>query len=62
MLMSLLITQELAFTPTEERTEDEFRKVFEVNMLGTFLMCQQAVVRMKRRGAGRIINIGSIYG
>lgn len=50
------------FTPTEERTEAEFRKVFEVNMLGTFLMCQQAVRRMKERQTGRIINIGSIYG
>lgn len=50
------------FTPFEERTTDEFMDVLKVNLLGTFLMCQGAIKRMKCRSEGKIINIGSIYG
>ena len=50
------------FTPFEDRTESEFRKVMEVNLLGTFLMSQSAIKIMKERGGGKIINIASIYG
>ena len=48
------------FTPTLERTVEEFRSVMEVNLLGTFLMCQQYIKHRKRDG--KIVNIASMYG
>ena len=50
------------FTPFEQRTAKEFTQVMNVNLLGTFLMSQSAIVIMKKQKYGRIINIGSIYG
>lgn len=50
------------FTNFEERTATEFENVMKVNLLGTFLMSQGAIKIMKLQGAGKIINIGSIYG
>jgi 3-oxoacyl-[acyl-carrier protein] reductase len=50
------------FTPFEERTASEFRRVMDVNLLGTFLMSQSAVEIMKKNGGGKIVNIASIYG
>lgn len=50
------------FTPFEDRTAEEFMDVVKVNLLGTFLMCQGAIKRMKLRSEGKIVNIGSIYG
>jgi NAD(P)-dependent dehydrogenase (short-subunit alcohol dehydrogenase family) len=50
------------FSTFESRTSEEFMSVLEVNLLGTFLMCQSAVVIMKNHKQGKIINIGSIYG
>lgn len=50
------------FTPFEERTISEFKSVVDVNMLGTFLMCREAIKKMKIAKKGKIINIGSIYG
>ncbi|CAK8741996.1 hypothetical protein SODG_005314 [Sodalis praecaptivus] len=49
--------------PFEHFPLDVFRKVVEVNLVGTFLMTQQVGGRMKAAGKqGSIINIGSIYG
>lgn len=50
------------FTPFEQRTAKEFTQVMSVNLLGTFLMSQRAIVIMKKQKYGKIINIGSIYG
>jgi len=50
------------FTPFEDRSAAEFKKVLEVNLLGTFLMSQSSVRIMKDSGGGKIINIASIYG
>lgn len=50
------------FTPFEDRTAAEFKKVMEVNLLGSFLMSQAAVKIMKERGGGKIVNIASVYG
>lgn len=50
------------FSPLEERTAAEFIEVCNVNMLGTFLMCKSALVLMKEKNKGQIINIGSVYG
>ena len=38
-------------------TEDDFRKMYEVNVIGTFVMAQEAAKVMKR--GGRIINVAS---
>jgi len=50
------------FTPFEKRTASEFRRVMEVNLLGTFLMSQSSVKIMKQYKGGKIVNIASIYG
>lgn len=50
------------FTPFEQRTAKEFSDVMKVNLLGTFLMSQGAILIMKKQRYGKIINIGSIYG
>ena len=50
------------FTPFLTRTLDEFRSVLDVNLIGTFLMCREAIKIMEKQGSGKIINIGSIYG
>ncbi|VVT01175.1 SDR family NAD(P)-dependent oxidoreductase [Hoeflea sp. EC-HK425] len=40
-----------------ETGEDDFRKMYEVNVIGTFIVMQEAVKRMNR--GGRIINVAS---
>jgi NAD(P)-dependent dehydrogenase (short-subunit alcohol dehydrogenase family) len=40
---------------------DEFRRMVEVNLLGTFQVTQVFGARMAERGGGAIINIGSLY-
>jgi len=50
------------FTPFEDRTAAEFKKVMEVNLLGAFLMSQSSVRIMKNSSGGKIVNITSIYG
>lgn len=49
--------------PFETFPEDVFREVVNVNLVGTFLMCQAVGARMvKTDKSCSIINIGSIYG
>jgi 3-oxoacyl-[acyl-carrier protein] reductase len=50
------------FTPFEDRTAAEFKKVMEVNLLGAFLMSQSSVKIMRNSNGGKIVNIASIYG
>lgn len=50
------------FTPFWERDYDELMHVMSVNAGGTFLYTREALMLMKDRGQGCIINIGSIYG
>jgi len=50
------------FTPFWERDYSEFMHVMSVNVGGTFLCTREALILMKERGQGSIINIGSIYG
>ena len=38
-------------------TEDDFKKMYEVNVIGTFIVMQEAIKRMTR--GGRIINVAS---
>ena len=40
-------------------TEADWDTVIDINLKGTFLCMQQAAIRMRERGAGRIINIAS---
>lgn len=49
--------------PFENFPEEVFRDVVNVNLVGTFLVCQAVGARMVKAGkGGSIINVGSIYG
>lgn len=55
-----VIVNNAAVTSTfrfEDLTEDHFREMFEINVLGTFVVSQEGVRRMRR--GGRIVNIAS---
>jgi len=45
----------------EDLPIDQFRRIVEVNLLGTFQVTQVVGGRMAARGGGSIINIGSLY-
>ncbi|MBM3494672.1 MAG: SDR family oxidoreductase, partial [Armatimonadetes bacterium] len=47
------------FTETDE---EQFRRVFEVNAMGTYYGCQAALSQMLRQGSGHIINVSSLAG
>ncbi len=46
----------------ETVTEEEWDRVIEVNLKGTFNCCKAVVEIMKRQGYGKIVNISSIAG
>lgn len=46
----------------EDFTEDEFRKILDVNLMGQFHGMQAVLPSMKKAGGGSIINISSIDG
>lgn len=46
----------------EEMTDDEFRKVVDINLTGTFFCCREAGAHMLERGSGVIVNIASMSG
>jgi len=52
----------LNISPTEELAEDDWDRVIDTNLKGTFLCCQAFAKQMIRRGKGRIINISSVSG
>ena len=43
-------------------TDDDWHKVLDVNLSGTFFLSQAALAHMMERGSGRIINVSSIIG
>ena len=45
--------------PFEEIDVDEWRKVFDVNVLGMFLATRAVLPQMRAQGGGRIVNIAS---
>ncbi len=45
--------------PFDEMSGDDFRKVVDINLTGTFLMIKAIIPLMRGRGWGRIVNIGS---
>lgn len=46
-------------TPFDQISDEEWDRVFEVNMKGMFLCCKAVVPYMKKQRSGRIINISS---
>ncbi|MCB1311692.1 MAG: SDR family oxidoreductase [Sedimentitalea sp.] len=49
-------------TPLEEVSEDDFDRVFQVNMKSVYLTAHALVPHMKARGQGAILNIASTAG
>lgn len=45
--------------PFERISVDEWRRVMDVNVMGTFLMARAVVGSMRERGGGRIVNMAS---
>ena len=50
------------YTPIEETTLEQWRKVVGIDLDAVFLGCKHGVGLMKENGGGSIINISSIYG
>jgi 2-dehydro-3-deoxy-L-rhamnonate dehydrogenase (NAD+) len=48
--------------PVETYSLENWRRVLDVNLTGTFLCCKAVVPAMRRHGWGRIVNIASIAG
>jgi len=48
--------------PMLEISEEEFDRVFAVNVKGVFLFCQAVVLLFRQKGGGVIVNIGSTAG
>lgn len=52
----------LTTTPILEITEEEWDKVFAINLKGTFFVCQAALKHMIERKSGCIVNLSSVSG
>ena len=48
--------------PVEDYDLDEWRRIVDVNLTGTFNVCRTLVPSMKENGWGRIVNIASLAG
>lgn len=53
------ISAELHPGPFEEQSVEDWRRIYEVNVIGTFRMCRAVSPHMRRARWGRIINIAS---
>lgn len=51
-----------AFAPVDELSLDDWRNVIDTNLSGPFYCTRLAAARMKKRGGGFILNIGSLAG
>jgi 3alpha(or 20beta)-hydroxysteroid dehydrogenase len=51
-----------SYSPVEQLEELEFRRVLDINLLGTFLGIKTVIPSMRRAGGGSIINISSLAG
>ena len=49
-------------TTLEDKTIDNFHKILDVNLIGTFLTCKHIGTYMKEQGYGSIVNISSTNG
>jgi NAD(P)-dependent dehydrogenase (short-subunit alcohol dehydrogenase family) len=50
------------FAPVDQISVDLWHTIIETNLNGVFYCCREAVPHMRKRGAGWIINIGSLAG
>jgi NAD(P)-dependent dehydrogenase (short-subunit alcohol dehydrogenase family) len=48
--------------PAEETSDDEWRRVLDVNLTGPFLLCRELGRLMLAAGSGSIVNVASIAG
>jgi NAD(P)-dependent dehydrogenase (short-subunit alcohol dehydrogenase family) len=48
--------------PAWEYSDEEWKKVFDINVNGAFYFCRAVLPHMRGRGYGRIVNIASIAG
>ena len=49
-------------TPAQDYPAEEFRKILDINVLGTFLPCKHVIPHLITRGGGRIVNIAGTSG
>jgi NAD(P)-dependent dehydrogenase (short-subunit alcohol dehydrogenase family) len=49
-------------TPAQDVTTEQFLRVINVNLLGTFLPCRAVIPHLIRSGSGRIVNIAGTAG
>lgn len=49
-------------TPVQEYPAEEFRRILDLNVIGTFLPCKYAIPHLIARGGGRIVNIAGTSG
>jgi NAD(P)-dependent dehydrogenase (short-subunit alcohol dehydrogenase family) len=49
----------LPYRPFEEVPAEEVRRLLAVNVLGPFVLCQAVAPHLRRRGGGKIVNVGS---
>jgi NAD(P)-dependent dehydrogenase (short-subunit alcohol dehydrogenase family) len=62
--LDCLVNNAARFTRVDplEITETDWDFIHDVNLKGTFFCCQEAARQMKKKGAGRIVNISSLGG
>jgi len=48
--------------PVHMLSLDDWRRVIDVNLTGTFLVCKHAAAHMLERGGGSIVNVASVEG
>lgn len=53
------ISAELRPSPFETQRVEDWRRIYDVNVIGTFLMCRAVSAHMRPAKSGRIINIAS---
>ena len=51
-----------SYGPTDQVSEDESRRILDINLIGTFLGFKAAVPSMRRAGGGSVVNISSLAG
>lgn len=49
-------------TPAQEYPAEEFRRILELNVVGTFLPCKHVIPHLIARGGGRIVNLAGTSG
>jgi len=49
-------------TPAQDYPTEEFRRILDLNVIGTFLPCKYVIPHLIKRGGGRIVNISGTSG